>query len=160
MVILKLRSAYSFVHMPRNMARMYKFVRRWPRCLEFGGCAGAQYFSRVARKKYAWTGERLKLTGPFSLLGKRGSANLPKQVGGTLVLPEVRNKPLRRPDGLTMERDEMNRQRFSNLMLSQAMCACASLISATPLTKRPARTVSVYVHRAWRADSPEEGLTG
>ncbi len=54
----------------------------------------------------------------------------------------------------------MKNQRFSSLMLSQATCACASPINAKAFAKRPVGTVSTYLHRAWLADSPEEGLTG
>lgn len=48
--------------------------------------------------------------------------------------------------------------RFSRRMLDQATCACCSLTNAEAIMKRPAGTVSVYVHRAWRADPPEEAL--
>lgn len=47
---------------------------------------------------------------------------------------------------------------FMRLMLSQATCACCSLINAKGITKRPAGTVGLYVHRAWRAGPPEEEL--
>lgn len=52
----------------------------------------------------------------------------------------------------------IDNSRFMRLRLDQAACACCSLVNAKAITTRPADTVSAYVHRAWRADSPEEEL--